>query len=42
MTLQKATLLANKLTKEFRHYYTAVRCKDGWKPSKKYHPVMAK
>lgn len=37
MTYEKATELANKLTKQFRHYYTAVRSGDGWVPSKKYH-----
>jgi len=42
MTLEKATELANKFTKEFGHYYTAIRSGDGWKPSKKYHPVGVK
>ena len=37
MTYEKATSLANRLTKEFNKYYTAVRSGDGWVPSKKYH-----
>lgn len=38
MTFDQATKLANKLTKQFGRYYTAIRHGSKWETSQKYDP----